>query len=217
MAKFYTGIGSRGTPEEMLALMTELAARLERLGWTLRSGGADGADLAFENGVNKLKEVYLPWWKFNDSDSPLNTVCEGAMQIASENHGNWKWMKENKPSWCKLMARNVYQVQGKTLDSYSSFVVCWTPDGCEHDETRTKKTGGTGLAISVASKLGIPVFNLANETSFKRIIGFFREDEEALQRVAKIFKKDTEHLDMIFNVLSDDEGLLSRTKEALAD
>lgn len=175
MLKFYTGIGSRSTPKEILELMAKIASKLEELGWTLRSGGAGGADLAFESGVKTLKEVYLPWKGFNGSDSDLYNISSRALHIASENHPNWTWLSANKPSVCKLMARNVYQVQGYNLDKNSSFVICWTEDGCERDEDRTAKTGGTGLAISVASKLGIPVFNLANEESLKRVMKLLEE------------------------------------------
>lgn len=37
----YAGIGSRNTPEPVLALMQRCATRLEVLGYTLRSGGAN--------------------------------------------------------------------------------------------------------------------------------------------------------------------------------
>ena len=46
----YTGIGSRETPVEIAAKMTELAVRLDALGYTLRSGGAQGADTFFDGG-----------------------------------------------------------------------------------------------------------------------------------------------------------------------
>lgn len=46
--KFYTGVGSRETPAEYLAIMTELATYLNKTGWTLRSGGSWGADEAFQ-------------------------------------------------------------------------------------------------------------------------------------------------------------------------
>lgn len=46
----YAGIGSRNTPEPVLALMQRCATRLEVLGYTLRSGGANGADSSFEAG-----------------------------------------------------------------------------------------------------------------------------------------------------------------------
>lgn len=62
------------------------------------------------------------------------------------------------------MGRSVFQVLGSDLLTPSRFVLCWTPDGCEHHITRSSKTGGTGLAISVASSHNIPVVNMANPT-----------------------------------------------------
>lgn len=67
------------------------------------------------------------------------------------------------------MARNVCQIKGLNINKNSKFVICWTKDGCESHLTRTRKTGGTGLAISVASKLGIPIYNLKNEDSYNRL------------------------------------------------
>lgn len=52
---FYTGIGARQTPPAMLATITAIASRLATLGWTCRTGGADGADTAFEVGGGN-------WW-----------------------------------------------------------------------------------------------------------------------------------------------------------
>jgi hypothetical protein len=60
----YAGIGSRETPADVMALMGRVAARLEVLGWTLRSGAAQGADQAFEAGVSSKKEIFLPWKGF---------------------------------------------------------------------------------------------------------------------------------------------------------
>lgn len=44
----YAGIGSRETPMEVLELMTKASAWLGTKGYTLQSGGAIGADMAFE-------------------------------------------------------------------------------------------------------------------------------------------------------------------------
>lgn len=56
----YTGIGSRETPPEIQEIMTNYARKLDKLGFILRSGGAMGADTAFEKGSTN-KEIYLPW------------------------------------------------------------------------------------------------------------------------------------------------------------
>ena len=49
----YAGIGSRATPQAELEAMTEAAKMLSEKGYTLRSGGAKGADTAFEKFTNK--------------------------------------------------------------------------------------------------------------------------------------------------------------------
>jgi predicted Rossmann fold nucleotide-binding protein DprA/Smf involved in DNA uptake len=64
MTKYYAGVGSRQTPENILHLMTRIAMRMAELGWVLRSGGAKGADYAFEKGAGDKKEIYLPWRGF---------------------------------------------------------------------------------------------------------------------------------------------------------
>ncbi len=63
MEKSYAGIGSRETPAEILMYMTRIASFLESKGYTLFSGGASGADTAFEIGVSNSgnKKIFLPW------------------------------------------------------------------------------------------------------------------------------------------------------------
>lgn len=164
---FYTGIGSRETPEHILELMTRIATILSEMGYTLRSGGANGADLAFEEGATS-KEIYLPWPKFNNSSSDLvygdNYLSN---YIAKDLHPTWHKLTQGPR---KLMSRNVNQVIGTDFNSPSEFILCWTPDACEEHTTRTRKTGGTGLAISLASNLGIPVYNLNNKKSLATVL-----------------------------------------------
>jgi hypothetical protein len=166
----YTGIESRSLPIEWVVPIGQLATELQELGLTLRSGGADGADTAFEYGVDNTKpncmEIYLPWLGFNGRSKTDNHIfyyppllIENALALASENHPNWNNLSSPVK---KLMMRNCFQVLGNNLEWPSLFLVCWTPDGCEHDQDRTINTGGTGLAISVADKAGILVYNLNN-------------------------------------------------------
>ncbi len=71
------------------------------------------------------------------------------------------------------MARNAMQVLGETLDKKSSFVVCYTSDECIDHASRTQETGGTGQAISIASLLDIPVFNLQRDDASEQLMKFF--------------------------------------------
>jgi len=174
----YTGIGSRKTPDDILHNMCVIAIFLSRIGLTLRSGAAPGADAAFEKGcllAEGEKEIYLPWKNFQKHTSELYNVCDGAMEIAAEFHHAWQYLKRPVKL---LMARNVYQVLGINLDQPSDFVLCWTPDGCISREERTKTTGGTGQAIAIASEHNIPVFNLQREHAYDDFKEFIAEKVE---------------------------------------
>jgi hypothetical protein len=154
----YAGVGSRETPPEILSMMTAASMQLEEAGLILRSGGAEGADHAFECGCwhNPDKQIFLPWNGFNNRyirepgcyrlEEPY---LGAARKIAADHH----------PAWDKLsygaegcMIRNSAQVLGPKLDDPSLFVLCWTPGG--------KGGGGTGQAIRVATTYGIPVFDM---------------------------------------------------------
>ena len=156
MSKFYAGIGSRETPVAKLFFMAKLAYFLEKDGYTLRSGGATGADKAFSDGC-KAKEIYVPWEGYNDLPYRY-PVPDEAYIVAMNHHPNWERLSNGAR---KLMARNTMQILGPKLDNHSKFVICWTPDGCTSTGERTSKTGGTGQAISIATTYNIPVYNLA--------------------------------------------------------
>ena len=160
MTSFYSGIGSRNTPKDVLLEMEKLAISLELKGYCLRSGGADGADQAFERGVLNSKHIYLPWKNFCGNKSIRFPPKPKAFEMASEIHPNWNYLKHG----AKLLhARNMHQVLGDNLDIPSDFVLCWTPDGAESESQTSRTTGGTGSAIRLADRIGIPVVNLFNK------------------------------------------------------
>lgn len=130
--------------------MTEVARKLGNLGYTLYSGGADGADNAFEIG-SPHKRIFLPWDGFAGryTDGASYIVPPYREDIVKLYHPAGDRLK---PGALKLMSRNSYQVLGPDLKSPVDFVVCWTKDG--------KASGGTGQAIRIAESLGIPIFNL---------------------------------------------------------
>lgn len=161
---YYTGIGSRKTPDDILKVMTKLG-KIYDSDFRLRSGSASGADLAFEKEVLN-KDIYLPWKGFNGSNSQLYNIMPNAYTIASQHHKAWKYLS---PIVKQLMARNVHQVLGMKLDTVSDFLICWTPDGATKKEDITKHTGGTGLAISVAQHYNIPIYNLKNNDTLNSL------------------------------------------------
>jgi len=157
--RFYTGVGSRQTPEPILAEMRRLGAWLRWMGYTLRSGGAEGADRAFAAYTAPEAEIYLPWPGFHRCTPRLDRPSAEAYALAATLHPAWESLTGGARA---LHARNCHQVLGAKLDTPSEFLICWTPDGCTSEATRTKYTGGTATAIVLADRYGIPVYNLKN-------------------------------------------------------
>lgn len=151
--KYYTGIGSRETPLDLQTLMTKIAIALSNDNWILRSGGADGADAAFERGA-MYKRIYLPWNGFNDRyvDNYSYVVPPYNFEMVSDYHPQADYLSQ---AATKLMSRNSYQVLGDNLDTPSKFLVCWTQGG--------GLKGGSAQAIRISKDYKIPVYNLFND------------------------------------------------------
>lgn len=159
----YAGIGARLTPVDILQLMSGVAANLEELGWTLRTGGAQGADSAFFGGLatTDLVEVYIPWEGFQGFTRANPQICNIADLTPSLLNTAFAVAEEHHPAWHmltgpaqRLMARNSFQVLGPDLETPSDCVICWTPKG--------EIKGGTGQALRIAASHDIPVINLGS-------------------------------------------------------
>lgn len=161
MNNFYCGIGSRISPPEILAMMTNLASYLERCSMILRSGGAEGADTAFQKGVCYVDNmsIFIPWNGFNGlyHDLTDGVICldkskETALrEIAKKYHPAWDRCSQGAQ---KLHTRNVLQILGEDGNTPCSFVICWTPKG--------NLEGGTAQALRIAIDYKIPIYNLGN-------------------------------------------------------
>jgi hypothetical protein len=162
----YAGIGSRETPAQVMNQMTELAKELEARGYTLRSGGAKGADTAFEQGVKSKKEIFLGSKKAGKREHKIAKEIHPAwdqMLTSARNNAvkNKKDPEKAAEYVANLMARNTNQIFGENLDTPVDFVIAWTKDGLVDYRNRSVESGGTGQAIDMASRKGIPVINLA--------------------------------------------------------
>ena len=168
--KYYTGVGSRQTPENVLALMTLTADLLEQSGYILRSGGALGADTAFEQGVRdqRNKQIY-----YAEQASPA------AMEIAAKYHPAWHHCK---PYARKLHGRNSFQVLGFDLNAPSEFLICWTPDGCIRHIDRSIQTGGTGTAISIAEAHGVSIINLQHPEQYNTLMNWVTSNIDKIRK-----------------------------------
>lgn len=161
----YAGIGSREIDEETRNKILKIGQTLAKQEHLLRSGGAAGSDLAFEQGcdsANGLKEIYLPWptfgskWERPKSNSDIAVVSPKALKIIKELTLEYGDYNQKCKDWMwKLTARNVHQILGKDLNDPVSFVVCYTKNG--------EEIGGTRWALRLAKKMNIPVYNLGKE------------------------------------------------------
>lgn len=186
--KYYTGVGSRETPEDILELMKTLAYKLASDGYILRSGGADGADKSFQDGWwdnyqdtrhehgRPEAEIYIAWGGFNGlklgmyGDSiviPSGALAEKAFDIAASIHPAWDKCSHGAKT---LHSRNVFQVLGRDLKTPSKMLIAWTK------LTRAgEPTGGTATAIRLAEKHNIPCFNLNRVDDLARILKYLED------------------------------------------
>jgi hypothetical protein len=176
--KIYSGIGSRDTPAPILLQMEQLAVLASEQGWILRSGGAVGADSAFEAGCDKVsgqKEIYIPFKLFNNHHSSLYPPSELAHMTAKYVHPNYTALSRVARL---LIGRNMHQILGWNMSLPVRCVVCYTKDGCESFKTYSRGTGGTGSAIALASYLSIPVFNLYHKDRYDAAVKFLMDPDE---------------------------------------
>jgi hypothetical protein len=182
----------------MQEFIKALAAKLAGMEFTLRSGGAKGADQAFElgwldwyanqspwpSGENVRAEIYIPWdgYEKHDRDglfgatkSPKDVhfkVWEQAEQLAAKIHPAWDAKRED--------GTPVLTQGAKTLHTRNVFQVLGphldnpsTMLICWAKVTRGGNiSGGTATAWKLARQHGVPCFNLAKPEDYARIQKF---------------------------------------------
>ena len=169
----YTGIGSRDTTLEENIIMTSLGKELATKGWTLRSGGAGGSDLAFENGCAAAKgkaEIFIPWKPFGSKIENVNSKryvpnessYDKAREYLIENN-IIPWFDRMKQGARKLHARNYYQVLG--TDNIKSDIMIY----CADDDKNGVPKGGTRTAILLARSFNIPTYNIRVKDQLKAL------------------------------------------------
>lgn len=177
---FYTGIGSRNTPQDIQEMMIEIATNLKNKGFTLRSGAAHGADSAFAKGAGDQLVEYIPWDGFSDKYHNGKTCValefvnsqerDEAAATASDLHPVYH--KLGHGAQC-LHTRNVFQILGHVhTEPESEFVIFWAEP---HPKTG-QVMGGTATAVRLARRNLIPVYNLAS----------FLDREELFEMIDKL-------------------------------
>lgn len=184
--QYYTGVGSRNTPIEIIRVMADFSEYIANKGWILRSGGADGADKAFHRGHMRVRQDKKQIFVADD-------CTPEAMAIAAKFHPAWDRCSNYAK---KLHGRNAMQLLGPWVEKpiRSRFMICWTPDGCTSHVTRTIKTGGTGTAISIAEEYNIRIYNIRIPSQLAHIKSKIYKNKRFCTTCAtKITKSDILH------------------------
>ncbi len=150
--KFYTGVGSRETPNNIRSLMTGVAKKLNEYNYTLRSGGAKGADYAFEIGSEKC-DIYSVSEKHKPISKKPNIIpnLEDYRELVKLCCRHYKNITNQYAK--DLHTRNICQVIGHDITNIvrSDFLLCYTKFG--------DYVGGTTTAIRCAEHFDVPIFN----------------------------------------------------------
>ena len=179
----YAGVGSRRTPPEVLAAMADIAQTLGDAGTALSTGGADGADKAFETGALRTDApitVHTPWPGYNgyrpgrDPETDIDIVHPESAETI-DGHSYADLAREHHPYWNRcgrgaraLFVRNVSILAGALDDDGGTLpvraVIAYTPNGLPVG----REAGGTGHTLRTAASLDIPCVNLSRRTPPER-------------------------------------------------
>lgn len=168
MNSIYAGIGSRSITNEQVQTIKQIAKSLSRFSYTLRSGGARGADMAFESQAVK-SEIFVPWKAYNNNTSSLYPPSPEAIELSSKFHPVWDKLKDGVRL---LMGRNAHIILGQDLISPVDFVVYCAPLD-EFGEV----TGGTGQGIRIAKHYNIPTYNIVIEKELEELRELYKKIE----------------------------------------
>ena len=173
----YAGIGSRQTPPAVLDAMARIAHALGNAGVALSTGGADGADQAFETGALRTRApltVHTPWPGYNgyrpgaDARPSVNVIRPRPADTL-QGHTYADLARRHHPAWDGLRSRGVralfvrnVSILAGALDADGDAlpvraVIAYTPNGL----ARGRAAGGTGHTLRIAEELGIPAVNLS--------------------------------------------------------
>lgn len=139
--------------------MQFISSFLSTKNYTLMSGGAVGADSAFEIGTdNKIIFLHDKCIINLQNALPsqyyyLQSKWDSAYNLAKKYYHSDLTLRSDYVK--RLMTRNVFQILGADLNSISDFVICWTKDG--------KASGGTGQALRIAEAYNVPIYNMKND------------------------------------------------------
>lgn len=189
MNRWYAGVGSRETPQDVWDLMYQIGFYMAYSGWGLSSGGAvrkpdgpagtDSADDGFLRGAlacpnlnpATMLRIYLinsRWEHYKPdpargfySSRDFTETWDKASEIALGVRGSWEGLKADGIA---LHTRNVFQCMGHDLVSPVRETICWAQPVGRQGMVK----GGTNTAVKLSLARGISVMNLYTDEARER-------------------------------------------------
>ena len=181
MTKYWTGVGSRGVPDDIKILQEMIGARMVQLGYTLLSGNAHGSDVNFYNGVCQVDPkkaiVWLPWSSFNKEflhqNTPRRLQSDDRKLLAGDFYketGIISWWDNFKQGVKSLHGRNYEQVMNGEDYPVSKVCIYYAPE-----EDGVVK-GGTKSAVEIFRYFEKPTYNLYIEEQKVKLLQLLEID-----------------------------------------
>ena len=153
----YAGFGSWNTPAHIVVVIESLGRALAEAGWTLRTGGAAGAESAFERGCDAVggrKELV---------GRPADIESASA-QFWPETLLPWAQLSANTRA---LLAQSACQILGPDLDAPAKFLAYW------------KSTDGRSFeidhALQIAAAHAVPCVRIEHPINLSRLVDWATE------------------------------------------
>lgn len=177
--KPYAAFGNTNPPQHVVEQIKQFARELETMGYTMRCGGMKDCEDIFENAVQHLKEIHLPFRDFDQKQSKFTYIHPDAKIVAGRYQVGFDGLK---PGIQTFLAKNVRVLMGKDLKSPALFLITFSEDGASNLREKTARTGNAGHSIAIASDLQIPIFNLGHPDGARRLRAYIDAAKPADQQ-----------------------------------
>jgi hypothetical protein len=161
----YTGIGSREISLEEAQKASIFADYMAKIGMTLYTGDASGGDEAFHAGSSGRAVIWTPWDRHSGR--------QGLHINAGSSEAGRQWIRDVHPNPGAVLGRekiepylvrDAHQVIGMPPEFPQSLFVVYIATWVGGVSI---VKGGTGQAVRIATKLGIPSYNLRDKSVFE--------------------------------------------------
>ncbi len=166
--------------------MTHVGYRLARAGYLLRTSCTQACRETVLAGCQRAggaAQVWAPWKNCGGYLGNVQLPSVEHLRAALELHPDLSFLADKVKA---SLSHRAGMVMGADGDPPAGFVVCWTPDGCEHPDQRTRLTGATMTTIMAAHRAGAPVFNIQHADAGKRLGRFLSQVRNAHLQASRL-------------------------------